>query len=126
MCEVVLAMSWIPISFRITRSFPSGTCVPSWDNLWVFQGSILQPWPLCATHTQGALAHSSTLSLMTSLRLFFSGGKSEEDMDKICQKLFDSERENYVEEECDSDGVPIYELPPLDEPLITTFWICSR
>ena len=36
-------------------------------------------------------------------------------MDKICQKLFDSERENYVEEEYDSDGVLIYEPPPLDE-----------
>ena len=34
-------------------------------------------------------------------------------MDKVCQKLFDGERENYVEEEHSNDGVLIYEPPPL-------------
>ena len=76
--------------------------------------------------------HSSTVALVRNLHTgyispqyhvvfddkfetVFSGGKSEEEMDKICQKLFDGERENYVEEEYDSDGVLIYEPPPLDE-----------
>ena len=45
----------------------------------------------------------------------FFGGKSEEEMDKICQKLFDGERENYVKKEYGGDGVLIYEPPPLDK-----------
>ena len=40
---------------------------------------------------------------------------SEEELDRICQRLFDGDRENYVEEEFDNDGVLIYEPPPLDE-----------
>ena len=76
--------------------------------------------------------HSSTVALVRNLHTghvipqyhlvfddkfetVFSGGKSEEEMDKIFQKLFDGERENYVEEEYDDDGVLIYEPPPLDE-----------
>ena len=33
--------------------------------------------------------------------------------------VFDSERENYVQEEYDSDGVLVYEPPPLDEVWLT-------
>ena len=36
-------------------------------------------------------------------------------MGKICQKIFDGERENYVKKECDSDGVLVYEPRPLDK-----------
>ena len=38
-----------------------------------------------------------------------------EDLDKICQRLFDGDRENYVEEEFDDDWVLIHEPPPLGE-----------
>ena len=39
---------------------------------------------------------------------------SEEELDRICQRLFDGDREKYVEEEFDDYGVFIYEPPPLD------------
>ena len=45
----------------------------------------------------------------------FSGSMSAEDLDKIFKRLFDGDRENYVKEEFDDDGVLIYEPPPLDE-----------
>ena len=41
------------------------------------------------------------------LETVFSGSMSVEDLDKICQRLFDGDRENYVEEEFDEDGVLI-------------------
>ena len=94
MCGVVLAMFWIP-SFRTTRSFPSGTGVPGWDSLLVFQGSILQPGPLCATYTQDMyISPQCHVVFDDKFEIVFSGGKSEEETDEICQKLFDGEREN--------------------------------
>ena len=36
----------------------------------------------------------------------FSGSMSAEDLVKMCQRLFDGDRENYVEEEFDDEGVP--------------------
>ena len=76
--------------------------------------------------------HSSTVALVHNLHTgyispqyhvifddkfetVFSGEKFEEEMDKICQKLFDGKKEAYVEEGYDSNGVLIYETPPLDE-----------
>ena len=40
---------------------------------------------------------------------------SDEELDKICQRPFDGDRENYVKEEFDDDGVWIYGPPPLDK-----------
>ena len=44
----------------------------------------------------------------------FSGSTSDEELDEICQRLFDRNRENCVEEEFDNNGVLIHEPPPLD------------
>ena len=95
----------------------------------------LPKWNRCARLGQFvgfSRQYSSTMALVRNLhtgcispqyqvvfddkfKTVFSGGKSEEEMDKTCQKLFDGERETYIEEEYGSDGVLIYEPPPLDE-----------
>ena len=76
--------------------------------------------------------HSSTVALVRNLHTgfispqyhvvfddkfetVFGGSISVKKLDRICQRLFDGDRENYVEEEFDNDGVLIYEPPPLDE-----------
>ena len=80
--------------------------------------------------------HSSTVALVWNLHTgfispqyhvvfddkfetVFGGSMSEEELDRICQRLFDGDRENYVEEEFDDDGVLIYEPPPLDKVWLT-------
>ena len=45
----------------------------------------------------------------------FSDGKSSEEIDIICDRLFVNSRECFVEEEYDEDGLLIYRPPPLDE-----------
>ena len=42
----------------------------------------------------------------------FSGSVSNEELDRICQRLFNEDKENYAEEEFDADGDLICE-PPL-------------
>ena len=76
--------------------------------------------------------HSSTVALVRNLHTghvspqyhvvfddkfetVFNEGRSNEEVDKICDSLFDGNRECYVEEEYDQDGVLVYEPPPLDE-----------
>ena len=76
--------------------------------------------------------HSSTVALVRNLHTgyvspqyhvvfddkfetVFHDGKSPEQIDTICNNLFESQRECYVEEEYDDDGLLIYKPPPLDE-----------
>ena len=73
--------------------------------------------------------HSSTVALVRNLHTgfvspqhhvvfdykfetVFSGSMSAEDLAEICQRIFDGDREHYVEEEFDDNGGLIYELPP--------------
>ena len=76
--------------------------------------------------------HSSTVALVQNLHTgyvspqyhvvfdnkfetVFNEGRSNEEVDKICDSLFDGNHECYVEEEYDQDGVLVYDPPPLDE-----------
>lgn len=45
----------------------------------------------------------------------FHDGKSDDELRKICDDLFANNRDCFVEEEYDEDGVLIYTPPPLDE-----------
>jgi hypothetical protein len=46
----------------------------------------------------------------------FNDGKSLEELDKICAKLFVNSEELFVkDEEYDDDGILVYKPPPLDE-----------
>ena len=49
----------------------------------------------------------------------YHDGKSSEELDCICDKLFVSSRECYAKEEYDEDGILIYKPPPLDEVWLT-------
>ena len=49
------------------------------------------------------------------VRTIFNSGKTNEEMDKICDELFVSGRACYIEEEYDKHGVLVYEPPPLDD-----------
>ena len=76
--------------------------------------------------------HSSTVALVRNLRTghvspqyhvvfddkfqtIFNEGRTEAELDKICEELFAGDRESYVQEEYDDDGILVYEPPPLDE-----------
>ena len=52
--------------------------------------------------------------------------KSDEELDDICQELFDNNRECYVEEEYDYDGDLLYKPPPLDEVWLSEDKRCDR
>jgi len=45
----------------------------------------------------------------------YHDGKSTEELDRICDELFATNREIYAEEEYDDDGLLVYMPPPLDE-----------
>ena len=45
----------------------------------------------------------------------FNDGKSSAELDKICDELFVSSRECFVEDEYDEDEMLVYRPPPLDE-----------
>eukprot|EP00804_Cyclotella_cryptica_P031100 CCRYP_011717-RC/>CCRYP_011717-RC protein AED:0.72 eAED:0.31 QI:0/-1/0/1/-1/0/1/0/345 len=45
----------------------------------------------------------------------FSSGNDDVLMDRICNELFEYNRDIYAEDECDSDGNLVYRPPPLDE-----------
>ena len=45
----------------------------------------------------------------------FNEGRSNEEVDRICDNLFEGNRECYAEEEYNQDGVLVYEPSPLDE-----------
>ena len=49
----------------------------------------------------------------------FNDGKTPEEMDRLGETLFAGNRECYVEEEFDQDGVLVYEPPPLDKVWLT-------
>ena len=76
--------------------------------------------------------HSSTVALVRNLHTghvspqyhivfddkfetVFSNGKTDEEFDKLCEQLFVNQREYYVEEKYDENGILIYEPPPLNE-----------
>ena len=76
--------------------------------------------------------HSSTVALVRNLHTghvspqyhvifddkfetVFNDGKTKEELDRICEELFAGNKELYVEEEYDRNGVLVYEPPPLDE-----------
>ena len=76
--------------------------------------------------------HSSTVALVRNLytgfvipqyhvvfddkfETVFNDGRTNEELDRICEELFARNKERYVEEEYDRDGILIYEPPPLDE-----------
>ena len=76
--------------------------------------------------------HSSTVALVRNLHTgyvspqyhvvfddkfetVFHDGKSTDELDAICDGLFVNNRDCYVEEEYDDDGMLIYRPPPLDE-----------
>ena len=73
--------------------------------------------------------HSSTVALVRNLHTghvspqyhvvfddkfetVFSNGKTDEEFDKLYEQLFVNQRECYVEEEYDENGILIYEPPP--------------
>ena len=45
----------------------------------------------------------------------YHDGKSTEELDRICDELFATNRKIYAEEEYDDDGLLVYMPPPLDE-----------
>ena len=76
--------------------------------------------------------HSSTVALVRNLHTgfvspqyhvvfddkfetVFNDGRTDEELDRICEELFAGNKERYVEEEYDRDGILVYEPPPLDE-----------
>jgi len=76
--------------------------------------------------------HSSTVALVRNLHTgfvspqyhvvfddkfetVFNDGRTNEELDRICEELFAGNKERYVEEEYDRDGILVYEPPPLDE-----------
>ncbi|KAL7474381.1 hypothetical protein ACHAW6_000356 [Cyclotella cf. meneghiniana] len=86
--------------------------------------------------------HSSTVALVRNLQTgyvspqyhvvfddkfetVFSNGKTSDELDKICNKLFVNSCEYYAEEEYDEDGVLIYKLPPLDEVWLSELEHCD-
>jgi hypothetical protein len=73
--------------------------------------------------------HSSTVALVRKLHTghvspqyhvvfddkfetVYNDGKSLEEVDRICEELFVSSREHFVEDEYDEDGLLIYRPPP--------------
>ena len=65
-------------------------------------------------HT-GHISHQRHVVFDDKFEIIFNNGKTDEEIDKICEKLFAGNKECYVEEEFDERGILIYEPPPLDE-----------
>ena len=65
-------------------------------------------------HT-GHISHQYHVVFDDKFETIFNNGKSDEEIDKTCEKLFDGNKECYLEEEFDERGILVYEPPPLDE-----------
>eukprot|EP00956_Cyclotella_meneghiniana_P020859 scaffold37342_cov71-Cyclotella_meneghiniana.AAC.1 len=87
--------------------------------------------------------HSSTVALVRNLHTgyvspqyhvvfddnfetVFHDGKSDDQLQKLCNDLFANNRDCYVEEEYDEDGVLLYTPPPLDEVWLSEPERCER
>ncbi|KAL7475712.1 hypothetical protein ACHAW6_001621 [Cyclotella cf. meneghiniana] len=87
--------------------------------------------------------HSSTIALVLNLhtgyispqyhvvfddksKTVFHDDKTSEELDKICEELFTTSQDCYVEEEFNDDGILVYTSLPLDEVWLSEPQHCER
>ncbi|KAL7465925.1 hypothetical protein ACHAXS_006230 [Conticribra weissflogii] len=107
--------------FVLDPSLQDGKKIPKWNKrsrLGQFLGYSDQHSSLIANvrHLRTGFVSPQYHCVFDDLfQTVYSSGKDDGVVDSICNLLWENNRERYAEDEYDSDGVLVYQPPPLDE-----------
>ena len=119
--DLMRAHVWGCPVFVLEPKLQSGKKLPKWNKrarMGQFLGFSCEHSSTAALvqnlHT-GYVSPQYHLVFDDNFQTVFHDGKTTEELDRICDELFATNRDCFVEEEFDDDGVLIYTPPPLDE-----------